>query len=86
MPKIQVSKNLSPLTGSLIHGKQQIRSGQRAQGIQIAGIDRSGMDIGAIPCGDVMVALFVILLGCILMKFKKSPFETMMRKFEKKFI
>ena len=55
-------------------------------GIQIAGIDRSGMDIGAIPCGDVMVALFVILLGGILMKFKKSPFETMMRKFEKKFI
>lgn len=44
------------------------------------------MDIGAIPCGDVMVALFVILLGCIFMKFKKSSFETMMRKFEKKFI
>lgn len=55
-------------------------------GIQIAGIDRSGMDIGAIPCGDVMVALFVILLGCIFMRFNKSPFETMMRKFEKKFI
>ncbi len=55
-------------------------------GLQIAGIDRSLMDIGAIPCGDVMVAIFVILLGCIFMGFKSGPFETMMRKFEKKFI
>ncbi len=55
-------------------------------GIQIAGIDRSDIDIGAIPCGDVMVALFVILLSCIFMRFRKSPFEIMMREFEKKFI
>lgn len=55
-------------------------------GLQIAGIDRSLMDIGAIPCGNVMVAIFVILLGCIFMQFKSGPFETMMRKFEKKFI
>lgn len=55
-------------------------------GIQIAGIDRSYIDIGAILCGDVMVAIFVILLSCIFMRFKSGPFESMMRKFENKFI
>lgn len=55
-------------------------------GIQIAGIDRSLMDIGAIPFGDITIAVFVIFLSCILMRLKSSPFETMMRKFEKKFI
>lgn len=55
-------------------------------GLQVAGIDRSSIDIGAIPCGDVMVAVFVILLSCIFLRFKNGPFETMMRKFEKKFI
>ena len=51
-------------------------------GLEVVGVDRSFM----VPCGDIMVAILVIFLGYIFMKFKSSPFETMMRTFEKKFI
>ena len=51
-------------------------------GLEVVGVDRSFM----VPCGDIIVAISVIFLGYIFMKFKSSPFETMMRTFEKKFI
>ena len=44
------------------------------------------MYMGSIPLGDIMVAIFVILLSCVFLKFKSSPFENMMRKFEKNFV
>ncbi len=44
------------------------------------------LDLGSIPLGDVIVAVFVILLSYLLVKAKISPFENMMRKFEKNFI
>ncbi|MCR4743690.1 MAG: DUF418 domain-containing protein [Lachnospiraceae bacterium] len=48
--------------------------------------DGSLIYFGAIPFGDFIVAIFVITLSCILMMLKNEPIETMMRKFEKKFI
>lgn len=44
------------------------------------------MDIGSIPFGGILTAVIVIVLSMIFTKLKCSPFETMMRRFEKKFI
>ncbi len=44
------------------------------------------MGIGSIPFGGILMAIVVIVLSMIFTKFQCSPFETMMRKFEKKFI
>ena len=44
------------------------------------------MDIGSIPFGGILMAVVVIVLSMMLTKLKCSPFENMMRRFEKKFI
>lgn len=44
------------------------------------------MDIGSIPFGGILTAAVVIVLSMIFTKLKCCPFETMMRRFEKKFI
>lgn len=43
------------------------------------------MDIGSIPFGGILMAIVVILWSMVSIKFKCSPFESLMRKFEKKF-
>lgn len=55
-------------------------------GLRIVDPDGPLMNIGVIPFGDVMLAIFVILLSYIFMRFSSGPFETVMRKLEKKFI
>lgn len=55
-------------------------------GLQMVSADGSLIDIGAIPFGDIMVAIFVLLLSCLFMRFKNGPFEALLRRFEKKFI
>lgn len=44
------------------------------------------MDIGSIPFGGILTAVVVIVWSIIFTKLKCSPFENMMRRFEKKFI
>lgn len=51
-------------------------------GILMFGGGNSDIGIGYIPFGDVLIAALVIALAWVLTKFRISPFESLIRKFE----
>jgi uncharacterized membrane protein YeiB len=57
-----------------------------AWGLQIAGIDVTSFNIGAIPFGDILVAATTLLAGCLLTCLPNGPLESLIRRFEQLFI
>ncbi len=57
-----------------------------AWALMIGGIDVTGLGIGGIPFGDMLVSAAVLAAGFLLSKGKEGPMESLMRRFEKMFV
>lgn len=51
-------------------------------GTTLIGVDLTSFDIGAIPFGDIMVAVSTLLIGWLLSKLPNGPLEGTIRRFE----
>ena len=54
--------------------------------LQLAGIEVTGLGIGSIPFGDILVACVVLAAGCLLARWKEAPMEWALRRFERMFL